>query len=315
MEAKATVILKLEGGLGNQLFEYAAGYYLAAKLGTDLHVDQYSIPLTTAHGEVSNGFGPFEVTPLPNSKNIVLLEKLPNRFVANIGKQISFIKRLLLKFRMFGSNRQKLDLFIEQNDNESIEKFFEIEVPMKLHGNFQSWGIVERAAQLGFPRVLKLKIIPAWIKTLDIDFENSVVLHLRLGDDTIFNADFKQPTIEYYLAATATLVSKIGSPNVYVLSDNLKRAKSFLGRDFPYNVKFLDMPRDFSPAERMYFMSLFVGIACANSTFCGWAAWSISNSGGEVIVPVPYSDGSVLGSRDFPSNWIQLNKYSGAEAG
>ena len=63
----------------------------------------------------------------------------------------------------------------------------------------------------------------------------------------------------------------------------------------------------------LYVLSLFGGIVCANSTFCGWAAWSIANSGGEVVVPVPYSNGPVLGSRDFPPNWIKLNKHSGAE--
>ena len=82
-----------------------------------------------------------------------------------------------------------------------------------------------------------------------------------------------------------------------------------LGEDFHY----LEMPDTASPAERLYVLSQFGGIVCANSTFCGWAAWSIYNSGGEVIVPLPYSDGLVLGSRDFPSKWVQLDKSNGAK--
>lgn len=51
MSSEPPVILKLESGLGNQLFQFAAGFYLAAKLRSDLVVDQYSIPLSTHHGE------------------------------------------------------------------------------------------------------------------------------------------------------------------------------------------------------------------------------------------------------------------------
>ena len=86
------------------------------------------------------------------------------------------------------------------------------------------------------------------------------------------------------------------------------------GSELDKSIQFLELPDESSPAERLYVLSLFGGIVCANSTFCGWAAWSISNSGGEVVVPIPYSDGPVLGSRDFPYNWIKLDKYSGAES-
>ena len=314
MENCDQVILKLEGGLGNQLFQFAAGYFLAAKIGGNLTIDQYSVPLTTVHGEMSNGFASLEFNHLPNGNQIFICGRLPSNMEIKLARMKPLIKRFLLRIRMITSNPEKLPLFIEENDLGSKEKFLEIRNSVKLHGNFQSWHIVERSAELGFPRVLKLKSVPNWIKLLEIDFKNSVVLHLRLGDDTKFNSNFKQPYREYYLAAIEILKFKTKAHNVYVLSDDLQRSKVFLGIDFPHNVRFLNVPHNSTPLERMYFMSLFNGIACANSTFCGWAAWSISNSGGEVIVPVPYSEGPVLGSRDFPPNWIQLNKYSGAAA-
>jgi len=314
MQNCGQVVLKLEGGLGNQLFQFAAGYFLAAKLGGNLTIDQYSVPLTTVHGESEYGFEALNLDSLRREIQIDVSEKLPSNLAIKLAQWKPSIKRFLLKIRMTTSNFSGLPLFIEKDELSSKENFLGICNSIKLHGNFQTWDIVERAAQLGFPRVFELKFIPAWIKTFDVDFENSVVLHLRLGDDTKSNANFKQPSIEYYWAATKILKSKKKAQKVYVLSDDLQRARVFLGIDFPYDVKYLNMPHDSTPLERMYFMSLFSGIVCANSTFCGWAAWSISNSGGEVIVPVPYSDGPVLGSRDFPSKWIKLDKYSGAEA-
>jgi hypothetical protein len=175
---------------------------------------------------------------------------------------------------------------------------------------------VEQAAQYGFPRILRLRHTPQWIIELEktIDFKNSIVLHFRVGNDARTNYNFRQPEFVYYLEALKIIKSKKKVRSVYILSDDIPRVKEMFGDKFDEDFHYLEMPIESSAGERLYVLSLFGGIACANSTFCGWAAWSIYNSGGEVVVPVPYSDGPVLGSRDFPANWVQLNKYSGAEA-
>lgn len=309
------VVLKLEGGLGNQLFEFAAGYYISAKLETDLHLDQYSIPLTTVHGENRAGFEPFVNFSLPNEKKIEFLSPLPGSLTTRIAKRSKFFKKVAIKLRMFSSNPNKLPLFIESNQIESLNTFLNLTMPMKLHGNFQSWTIVEMAAEFGFPKLLALRKKPDWIVQLEaeINFTDSAVLHFRVGDDTRINSYFKQPEISYYLSALNILKSKKTFRGIYVLSDDIYRVREMFGDKLGNGFEYLEMPSDSSPAERLYVLSLFGAIVCANSTFCGWAAWSISNRGGEVVVPVPYSDGHVLGSRDFPTNWIQLDKYSGAK--
>jgi hypothetical protein len=313
MEAVQPVILKLEGGLGNQLFQLSAGHYLAAKLELDLCIDQYLIPLTTFHGETECGFKPFEALQLPNSKSIQILPTLPSSFIISLARRSLFIKKLVTKIRLLTSNPSKLALFIETNEARTTEELFDIDTPMKLHGNFQSWKIVEKAAQFGFPRIFRLVNSPKWIAELEktIDFKDSLVLHFRVGNDTRTNHNFRQPEISYYLAALKLLKSKKIFSSIYVLSDDIPRVVEMFGDKFGEDIHYLEMPNESSPAERLYVLSLFGGIVCANSTFCGWAAWSIYNSGGEVVVPVPYSDGPVLGSRDFPAKWHQLDKYSG----
>jgi hypothetical protein len=314
MEEKNPVVLKLEGGLGNQLFELAAGFYLAAKLSTELQLDQYSIPITTVHGETCNGFSELVIPSPLNSKGITLLEGLPSKGIVRLTKRSKIAKKVILKVRMFSSNRHKLQLFLESNELDSKKEFFEIQFPMKLHGNFQSWDIVERAAQNGFPRILSLREVPNWIESLEktIDFKQSIVLHFRVGIDARNNYSFKQPNVSYYLAALDILRDKKNFVGVYILSDEIERVKEMFGSKLDKDFHYLAMPAESSPAERLYVLSLFGAIVCANSTFCGWAAWSISNAGGEAVVPIPYSDGLVLGSRDFPSNWIKLDKYTGA---
>ena len=313
MTREKPVSLKLEGGLGNQLFEMAAGYFLAAKLDTDLYIDQYLVPLTTFHGETGSGYEPFEPLKLPNSRKVQFLPELPGKVIVGLAKKSKSFKRIVIKKRMLTSNPFKLDLFLETNDVNSMTEFFNIVEPMKLHGNFQSWEIVERASWFGFPRILQLRNSPSWIRGLEeeIDFRESIAVHFRVGNDTSMNDKFKQPNIAYYLAAVNKLMSKGKFSNAYILSDDLKKVRSLFGSKLDKGFEYLEMPSESSPAERLYVLSLFGGIICANSTFCGWAAWSIYNSGGEVVVPVPYSDGPILGSRDFPSNWIKLDKYTG----
>jgi hypothetical protein len=313
MKSKPPVVLKLEGGLGNQLFQLAAGYYLAAKLDSDLHIDQFLIPLTTVHGETGSGFDPFEKLRLPNSREVRVLQSLPNRFLVHFAKRNLYAKRFLMKFHLYTSNPYKLSLFVESNEEKSTSDFLRIHKKMKLHGNFQSWEIVEKAAQYGFPRIFKLHYTPEWIIELQkiIDFKSSIVLHFRVGVDSQNNHNFRQPKIEYYVEALKILKANRKSSSTYILSDDIPRARELYGSTLGNDVEYLEMPGDSSPGERLYVMSLFGGIVCANSTFCGWAAWSIYNSGGDVVVPVPYSDGPVLGSRDFPSKWHQIDKYSG----
>ena len=307
------VILKLEGGLGNQLFQLAAGYFLAAKLNSNLHVDQYAIPFTTVHGENGSGFEPFESLVLPNSRRVHLLPDLPSKFMTFFARRNLLVKKLLMKFRLYRSNPDKLELFLEVNDVKSNSEFFSIEKAMKLHGNFQSWEIVEKASEYGFPKILRLKDVPKWVLELEktIDFKNAMVLHFRVGDDTRTNRNFRQPEIGYYLEAIRVLNSMRKFSRIFVLSDDIPRVREMFGAQLGDDFDYLEMPNESSPAERLYVLSLFGGIVCANSTFCGWAAWTIYNSGGEVVVPVPYSDGPILGSRDFPPQWQRLDKISG----
>jgi len=317
MGSTSPIVVKLEGGLGNQLFELAAGYYLAAKLDTDLYIDQYPIPLTTVHGETGSGYEPFRPLKLPNSRRVRLLPELPRKLIVKLTQHSTLFKRVVLKSRILVSNRNpgKLELFLETNDMNSTIEFFSIAKPVRLHGNFQSWDIVESAARYGFPRIFHLRVIPDWIEVLEkkIDFKKSVVLHFRVGDDAQRNYNFRQPNISYYFAGLDILRAKRDFSNVFILSDDISRVKFMFGNAFDNDFQYLEMPNNSSPAERLHILSLFGGIVCANSTFCGWAAWSIYNAGGQVVVPVPYSDGSILGSRNFPPSWIKLDKYSGAE--
>lgn len=304
------VILKLEGGLGNQLFEFAAGYYLAAKLDTALILDQYGIPLTNHKREPGLSFGEY-IWPLINGKNdIETLPETMNGRVVDFVKNHKTFERLVLKYRMHKSNIFHLPIFRE---TEYDADFFQIAESVKLHGNFQSWRIVEEAAKYGFPKVFSIKKPSDWVSKFiqNNDLKNSLAIHFRLGQDAIDNVEFSQPSIDYYLRAVEYLAFQSRKENIFIFSDNIPLAKERYEKILGRNCIYVNPPISESAAQKQFLLSQFGTIVCANSTFCSWAGWSISNNGGRVVVPIPFSDSVKRGSREFPAAWDKLSKTSG----
>lgn len=313
MPINRPVILKLEGGLGNQLFEFAAGYYLAAKLDTDLILDQYGIPLTNHMRERGLGFAEY-VWPAINGKNkITTLPATMSAPMVSLTKKSKIIQRGVLKYRMHRSNIYCLPFFLETEETEKDSDFFALERPVKLHGNFQSWKIVEEATKYGFPKVFSIKEESSWVQNFrhEVDLTTSLAVHFRLGQDSVGNVEFSQPSGEYYLKAIDFLSFSARPRDIYIFSDEIGLAKERFAKLLGDNCHFIDPPASETPAQKQYLLSKFGSLICANSTFCSWAGWSISNAGGRVVIPVPFSDSAKKGSRDFPSNWVKLSKASG----
>ena len=306
------VTLKLEGGLGNQLFEFAAGYYLAAKLDTDLVLDQFGIPLTNHMREQGLGFGEY-VWPLINGRNsLIALPDIMSANTVRLAKRYKLIEKGILKYRLNKSNIHRLPIYRE---TERDSDFFAIDQSVKLHGNFQSWKIVEEASKYGFPKVFSLNEQSKWVSKflLSANLKNSLAIHFRLGQDAVDNLEFSQPDTAYYLRAIEMLSFATQMENVYIFSDEIELARRRFSSILGSKCNFVVPPAAESSAQKQFLLSQFGAIICANSTFCSWAGWSISNSGGRVVIPVPFSDSVKRGSREFPSAWTKLSKTSGKE--
>ena len=304
------VILKLEGGLGNQLFEFAAGYYLAAKLDSDLVLDQYGIPLTNHMRERGLGFAEYVWPPINRRNEITILPETMSTSLVGLANRFKIVERSAIKYRMHKSYLYHLPIYRE---TESDSDFFEIDRSVKLHGNFQSWKIVEEAAKYGFPKVFSLKKQSVWVNQFleKVDLQNSLAVHFRLGQDAVDNIEFSQPSSNYYLRAIELLSFEDRYEDIYIFSDQIGLAKERFSHIFGDRCHFIAPPNSETPAQKQFLLSQFGALICANSTFCSWAGWSISNAGGRVVIPFPFSDSAKKGSRDFPSSWMKLSKLSG----
>ena len=264
------VIVKLSGGIGNQMYQYAVSRSIAHRLNTELKFDLSDASFRKRnHGHyrlcnfnIQENFAtPEEIEHV--KKNGIIIPPLPN--LENCQRDI-FIQ---------GHWMHSEEFFIEIAD--IIRSEFTLRNP--LHENSAAW---ER------------KILAA---------ENSISLHIRHGDYVkgghihIIGA----VPLAYYKTCVETLQKTFPNLTAFVFSDDLPWVQE--------NLK-LDVPTEFvsdceTDDEEFYLMSICKHNAIANSTFSWWAAWLNPNPDKKVFVPEPWAR-SRLWNNGIPASWIKV---------
>ena len=263
------IISKINGGIGNQLFKYAAGRRLALKLNTEFKLDISDYENDNFRRYVLNLFN--------TQENIAAPEEIQS-------------------LRLFKEDTT-FDYFASQ---KFLQEFLNCPDNVYLDGNWESdryfadiADVIRREFTLRNPlgataRHWREKILVA---------ECSVSMHVRHGDFVYdpFWVDCVLPT-EYYRDCLNLLRQRHRNFMVFVFSDNLNWCKE--------NLKF-DVPTEFvegcdADVEELYLMSLCKHNVIANSTFSWWGAWLNQNPDKKVFVPIPRSFfGTGINYRNF----------------
>jgi hypothetical protein len=115
----------------------------------------------------------------------------------------------------------------------------------------------------------------------EIAATNSISIHLREGD--YLKAGFPLCGKEYYQKAMAYIEARVEHPRYYVFSDNIAYAKGVI--EEKENVRFIDHNQGKASFRDMQLMSLCQHNIIANSSFSFWAAYLNKNSEKQVVVP------------------------------
>jgi hypothetical protein len=271
------IILREFGGLGNQLFRYAALRYYAKRYGADMKISVdpewnavsfgYPRPCLFSHYAITV---PMEERTL--SDRLLVTDKPWLQTAAGP------IKRAL-----------RTQVFTQQ---PSCRYSFLPDVPLErnvktlyLVGYWHTHVMVEEVAE-ELRAELTLKE-PARGKNLEvveqIQGTTSVSIHVRRGDCTIPATLRAELPITYYAKAIAQLKEQLGDPTFFVFSDDIPFVKQYLPADI--NAVFVDHNDDFSAQEDMRLMSSCRHHIIANSTFSWWAAWLNPRADKIVIAP------------------------------
>lgn len=287
------IVFEPLGGLGNQLFSYAAGLAVATRLGVELRADVRNFRDYEWHN--------YELDSFANSIQGVVAANDEDRPRPRWKNLQPWRERDLPTESLFVEESSRFD-----------KKFLEVPDGSRLRGYFQSWkyfssvsGVIEE--QLSSPRNpsswfldkrAELLERPPWI-----------ALHVRLGNYVGLEAMGVVADV-YYRRALALLGDLGHSHDVLVFTDSpeLLDSKTLFGNRQGWEV----FPKNESstPLENLLLMALAHHLVMGNSTFSWWAGWlgrRIPTR--RVIYPRPWIDLASWDDRDLhlPS-WLGMSR-------
>ena len=283
------VVVTLMGGLGNQMFQYAAGLALATKRQVPLQLD-----LTFLQDK----------NPRPNfTPRNYALEAFPLHagctLITNAAAMPAELTTVTEKSFAYDPAAADAPAGSRLNGYWQCARYFE-EMAADVKKSFASVPQLSKAAQS---------------LAAQIQAGTAVCLHVRRGD-MIHNAHTASVhgscPIEYYQAASDVMAQKYPDAHFYIFSDDADWcAKNDLTRGRPCTVA---RPDD-QPGNAV--VDLFLMRHCrhfiiANSTFSWWAAYLGDFSGKTVIAPEPWLNSTAIDTSDLlPKDWIRLCRNPG----
>ena len=291
--ASHRVIVLLQHGLGNQMFQYAAGYALAKRLGWPLELEcnvfhgqpperQYQLGLFGISGKVR---------PL-------------STFFRQLWRCAINARPSAWPLRMPAQWLLQVDVVRDRHWCRFDPSVFEqrINRSLCLLGYWQSPRYFEDCAEeIRSELTFTASLDPANREILSqIQDSLSVSLHIRRGDflhvkgNAVLNMD-------YYQRAIKLVMEHHPQPHFFVFSDDMDWVKQNL--PIPAPMTFVEVNNQFTGAQDLRLMSACRHHIIANSSFSWWGAWL--NPSPDKLVLAPRRTVEENGSTDpFPHEWI-----------
>ena len=262
MNSTNKLIVRLKGGLGNQLFTYAVAKTLALRNHAELVIDDktcFEKDITYQRTYQLMNFN-VEARLARPAERLEPFKTIRDKWLVFISKRTAFNKRKFV-FQQQTSYDKRLN-----NLTFSGTLFFE--------GYWQSERYFKDAeAVLRQQLSLKNKLDPTNEKVLQhIKQSNSVALHLRWFDDP--GTDHSNNVgIQYYTKALDLIRAEIQNPHFFIFSDKPEAAAKVLSLNSDECTVVDHNSTDDEAHKDLWLMSNCSSIIMANSSFSWWAAW------------------------------------------
>lgn len=292
----AMITVRIKGGLGNQLFQYAAGYALSKRLEQPLALDNSFFPCQTLRGYK---LGSLNITckSITEQDDTIFRKCLKNRYV---NKAVRKLHKTLIPC---GGNTIYL---IENGVGIIPEYYMDFEKNVYLDGYFQSQQYF-----LNYRKELIEQFTPGyepdqkyiqWLRK--IQDCNSVAVHVRRGDFLKAQNDSNPRHYllgeYYYKQALRIMGERVKNPQFYWFSDDIDWVKRNFNELDESN--FISLKTKNADIDEMMLMKNCQHIIAANSTFSWWSAWLNENENAIKMVPgKPYGIPEMI-----PEDWIKI---------
>jgi len=292
------IIVKLIGGLGNQMFQYAMARRIAYVHNVPLKLD-------------ITGFNDYKCdTPRTYElKHLNIIEDFASKTEIDKFKTKKGFAGLILRCKEKLSPYYKR-AYIREKSLRFDPNMLQISKNAYLEGYWTTEKYFDDICDLirrEFTVKHKADSINEQLAQTIRGCE-AVSLHIRRGD-YVSNPQANQfhglCPLEYYYKGIEILGTKIENPHFFVFSDDPKWAKENLNIEFPVNfVTHNGAEKNYEDLRLMCFCKHNI---IANSTFSWWGAWLNKNPGKIVIAPKKWFNNEDIDTRDvIPESWERL---------
>lgn len=294
------------GGLGNQMFQYAAGKSLAHSLQVPLKLDISFLNDKTPKQDFT--FRNYGLSRFNINDEIILHSELL-RFQTN-SEIFANTKIQSINWR-FLQNRLPIPKIIKHHETNFYPGFFRISRNSYLHGYWQSEKYFKPYGELLREcfSITDSKIHKMVDATVNENMHASTVsVHVRRGDyatnENINSVHGLCPT-SYYTNALETISKRVSDPVFFFVSDDMDWVmRNFTPLQKDHNIVFVTARDEF---HDLLLMQKCMHNIIANSSFSWWGAWLNSNPGKIVIAPRRwFVDQSIPTDDLIPNSWIRL---------
>ncbi len=289
---KKAVIVGLSGGLGNQMFQYAAGRALAQRLDVPLRVDLSWFRSLKGR--------PYALEPFAISATPCDADKFMPATLRPVWNRIA---------RRWLPRRMGLPVFRERHYHFDPE-ILRIERPTYLDGYWQSERNFPGCAAVLAAEFSLWEKLPETCLALEdkISSSDSICVHVRRGDyvtNSTANETHGLCSMDYYRRGIEHVARGLRKPHVFVFSDD----PEFIRREFVagYPVTIVDSHTPAKAHLDLHLMSKCHYFVIANSSLSWWGAWLGKFPSKRVVAPLQWFKTTAHDTRDLiPSGWARL---------
>lgn len=291
------IIIRVKGGLGNQLYQYAM-YLVFKEMGREVRLDITDYLPDAREPEKRE----YELLLFHLEPPVLASKHERSQFVDDSTKIMDRIRR-----KLFGSG----SVILKETKDYMPEIFMKDNIYLDGFWNCDKYyqDVLEKLQEtILFPE----EIAPSKTKEIleKISTQNAVSIHIRRGDYVEKDSFYGNIcTDEYYDSAMKFIQEKIENPYFYIFSDEPEyvKKKYLMG-----NCMIVDWNKNQNSLFDMLIMSKCKHNICANSTFSMWGARLNQNQGKQCIRPLKHDNSqkfSLEYMHDTWKNWILIDEF------
>ena len=295
------IIVKLMGGLGNQMFQYAAGRRLAMKHNTILKLDLSFLLDRTPRENFA--YRDYDIGIFNIQENFVntseIKEFFPNKrhFIYRIKRKLKFIN-IIKEPSRFNEDFHFYNEILSAPNNTYLEGYWQSE---KFFKDIED--IIKRDFTIR-PKMDSLN--EKYAK--EIISSESVSIHIRKGDyihNPIINEVYNTCNLDYYMKSMKKIIDCVENPTFFLFSDDPMWVKENFNLENTF--KIITHNRAEKSYEDLRLMSLCKHNIIANSSFSWWGAWLNENPKKIIIAPENWFNYPSINTDDLiPKTWIRI---------